>query len=441
MTVADPGDSTPRATRPTLGVVTLAPVTGEPDPTSGFSARNHEIVRRLAERADVTVFHLVAPGVDCGCGDDLSSTDVAVEHVVAASPVDGPIDRLRWAIRELVGSQRRRAWEGDVERGLAAVGARGAVVWGYPRTWPASRLAGLLPTLLLVEEQIRKPPTPGWRSRVRRAAGAIDRLAERRAFRPLECAAVISDREVPDARARFPHAEIEVIPLWIDLDYWQEEPSPEAVEAVKDELGPFVFVIGQMGRERNARGLRDVLDELTRRGTTPRVVVSSASAPHPLLEDVAYPSLTWLGEVDDPRPHYRAATATLVPSFLVQGMKTVVLQGWATGCPVVTTTPSSAAGGTTDGVGLLAGDTAADVAERLDRLLSDEGLAGRLVADGRRLLDERHGTQVLGASVDRALARAGIDLSSPATVVRTVAEAPTGTDPEGRGSAGAGLSS
>ena len=119
-------------------------------------------------------------------------------------------------------------------------------------------------------------------------------------------------------------------------------------------------------------------------------MVASNCGLHPILQEVA-DQFEFLGDVDDLRPYYRAATATLVPSFIVAGAKTTILQGWATGCPVVTTASAAASVGSTQETELLFGETPDEVAKRLCVLLGDPDLQLVLADEGACAVSERFG--------------------------------------------------
>ena len=110
-----------------------------------------------------------------------------------------------------------------------------------------------------------------------------------------------------------------------------------------------------------------------------------------------------LGPVEDPRPYYRGASVCLVPAFLVTGVKTQILQAWATGCPVVTT---EAAARTVRGVSdsdLVAADTPDDVARQLLRVLADEKLRRSISATGRVMVKKRHSPEDIAERMSKLI--------------------------------------
>ena len=116
---------------------------------------------------------------------------------------------------------------------------------------------------------------------------------------------------------------------------------------------------------------------------------------------------TFLGEVDDPRAHYWASLATLVPAFDVTGAKTTILQGWATGCPVITSSASAASVGGRDGVDLVTGDDADTVAAAVVRVLGNADLRASLAANGLERYRRQHTTKVVAAAIQATIDEAG----------------------------------
>jgi hypothetical protein len=92
----------------------------------------------------------------------------------------------------------------------------------------------------------------------------------------------------------------------------------------------------------------------------------------------------------DSRQAFAAGSVLVVPLRIASGIRMKVLEAWARGVPVVAT-PAAAAGlAADDGRELLLARDAEGFTAALVRLAGDRGLAGRLVAAGRRALSTRH---------------------------------------------------
>lgn len=107
------------------------------------------------------------------------------------------------------------------------------------------------------------------------------------------------------------------------------------------------------------------------------------------------PGVAVHADVPDIVPYLSAARVAVVPLVMGSGTRLKALEAFAAGRPVAGTSIGLAGLGVTDGSGALIGDSPADLAERIVRLLADDALAEKLVADGLAIAD-RHDWQALG---------------------------------------------
>ena len=368
---------------------------------NGFFPRYVELLRLLGRDHDLRIAYLRPPRPQYP--PDWSwlapSTDV-VEIPIEPLAVSRR-DRALRASRRIVGVDPAPTWHQALRRQLEAWGADVVIAVGHPLDVELhAATSPVIPTVSFVEEDHR--PLPEHR---RSAAGdalrSYEELARRRSAAPPQVSVVISSHELAWGRARHPRAEVVVVPHRIDTDTWAEttEPAPGA--------GPLdVLVVGAIETERNAEGLHAIACELSGRSDRPdqlRLCVVSQQRPHPMLDQLDPHLFCYLGAIEDVRPWYRAAAMALVPAFTVTGAKTTILQAWATGCPVVATTPAAEATGATHGVDVLAGATPREVASAVVRLAGDPELAGRLAAAGRAHLDEAHSAEGMARATNDAI--------------------------------------
>jgi glycosyltransferase involved in cell wall biosynthesis len=272
-------------------------------------------------------------------------------------------------------------------------------------------LPGRFPTVSFLEEDFSIHPEEQRTTPWGRWLARVEDWSERRPLRRSRCVVVIAEPEVEWARKAFSPAPVLVVPHTIDLNDWAAQPSS------LPDLGPrAVFVTGYLDHLRNARGLRAIIDAL--RGLDvpgkPQLVVASITGLHPILKEVS-DQFRFLGGVDDVRPYYKAADATLVPSFKVSGSKTTILQGWAARCPVVTSSVAAESVGWTDGFELLAGESPADVARHLCEVVASPALQSTLAQNGERALSQRFSSERVRQSIEEAL-RAASESSGAYTV-------------------------
>ncbi len=95
-------------------------------------------------------------------------------------------------------------------------------------------------------------------------------------------------------------------------------------------------------------------------------------------------------DVPDPAPYYAASRVAVVPIRAGGGSRVKILEAFAQGRPVVSTTLGAEGLAVGDERHLLIADRAEDFAAAVRRLLDDPDLAARLVAAGHQLVAERY---------------------------------------------------
>ena len=198
----------------------------------------------------------------------------------------------------------------------------------------------------------------------------------------------ISPRERQLARRRYPRSRHLYLPVALASGMPM---SPGSIED-RPPVDRKILTVGVYTHERNARGLAAVLDDIDRRGlgSILGVRVVSELGVHDCLAryvssgllEVAEPGAMLLSD------EYRNAWVALVPSFVVTGQKTTILQAWSEGCPVVTTRAAARSVGARDE--LLAGSTPRGVVSCLLTLREDGRLRARLVEGGHQAIARSH---------------------------------------------------
>lgn len=127
------------------------------------------------------------------------------------------------------------------------------------------------------------------------------------------------------------------------------------------------------------------------------------------------PSIAVTGYVEDPRPYLERSAALIVPVRAGGGMRVKILEALARGLPIVTTTIGYEGIDLVPGEHVLVGDTPAEFAAALIRLLRDPALGRRLAAAGRGVAEDRYDWQVVNPQVEtvfeQALARAAAPIA------------------------------
>jgi glycosyltransferase involved in cell wall biosynthesis len=249
------------------------------------------------------------------------------------------------------------------------------------------------PLVFFAEEDLSRLPSKG-------ATRHISRQQTMTRLREPEVVVVIAERERRWAEQRWPRSKSVVIPHGIDVDHWAAPVRPI------DDRPADAFAVGDFSHARNRAGLQAVVEEVERREADAGIVLGVASA-KPFDRDEGWTRshrIHEYGRIDDPRQGYAGSRVALVPSFQVTGVKTQILQAWAAGSPVVTTTAAAESVGALDGREVLAGANPGAVVDRLERVLADPQLADDLVTAGRRAVQAHFSLDALGAGVAEALA-------------------------------------
>jgi glycosyltransferase involved in cell wall biosynthesis len=108
-----------------------------------------------------------------------------------------------------------------------------------------------------------------------------------------------------------------------------------------------------------------------------------------------------VGEVDDLRPVYHRHRVMVAPIRAGSGTRLKILEAFAAGTPVVSTTLGAEGIESEPGRHLLLADSAADFAAAIEQVLADDQLARRLAAEGMSLVRERYDWSLVA---DRLLA-------------------------------------
>jgi polysaccharide biosynthesis protein PslH len=190
------------------------------------------------------------------------------------------------------------------------------------------------------------------------------------------------DRQsVVGARRGFnPQTRHKVIPICIDPG----DTQPLGPDIEKSEI----LFLGGMHWPPNADGVRWFSTEILPRvkATVPGVIFNAVGkVPPPELERLA--GVNAPGFVIDPEVYWRTCRVFIVPLRAAGGMRVKILDAWAHGVPVVSTTIGAEGIGYQDGEDILIADTPEDFASAIERILTDRTLAEAIGRAGRRTVE------------------------------------------------------
>jgi glycosyltransferase involved in cell wall biosynthesis len=213
----------------------------------------------------------------------------------------------------------------------------------------------------------------------------LDRESWWAAFHTIERRAQLLTVANPDEAVRLgPH--VAVVPNGADV------PDELATRAARPR--PVLTFVGLMRYEANRDGaawlVQHIVPELRRRlgdDFEVRIVGEATPAVRALA---AEPNVTVTGFVDDLERELARSDLVVVPLRLGTGTRLKILEGFAHGIPVVSTTIGAAGLDVRSGEHLLLADTPTEFASACARLLGDQALRAQVVDAARRLVESTY---------------------------------------------------
>ena len=207
----------------------------------------------------------------------------------------------------------------------------------------------------------------------------------------VQAAAAVSATSDDDAAAleRLGARRIVVVPNGVDT---------AAVAHTHPATSSELVYVGHYGYRPNALAALELVDDVLPRLRTacPAATVTIVGRdPDRELRSRASQSVRVTGAVPDVLPHLRKARALVMPLRSGGGTRLKVLEAFAAGVPVVSTRLGVQGLGLEDGEHVLLAETPDELAAAAIRVLSDDALAGRLSAAGRRLVEQRYDWNVV----------------------------------------------
>lgn len=148
--------------------------------------------------------------------------------------------------------------------------------------------------------------------------------------------------------------------------------------------------------------IRDILPEIAIRTSPVRLDLVGAAPPTWLVREEGE-TIAVHGEVPDILPFYAQSDVFVAPLRAGGGTRLKILEAFALGIPVVSTTIGCTGLGVEDGRHLLIADEGAHFARSVDRLLHDDGLRTQLIAAGRALVETRFDWRQIATAYEQDL--------------------------------------
>lgn len=260
------------------------------------------------------------------------------------------------------------------------------VMWQYVSTLPAQALRVMDRSrvdLLFQSEELARLPL-SWKEKILRRENLWKlRRYEHEVARQLSATVVCGPDDEKFLRREVSTAgRIKVLANGVDEQFFQREAFPP-----QPDPEPTILFCGAMDYSPNISGLAwyfEHCDAAVREKAPNRRVLIVGKNPSPAVQALAaLPGVTVTGEVPDVRPFYQRAWLQMIPLLIGGGTRLKIVESLALGTPVVSTTIGAQGLALEDGQHLLLGDSPADFAGAIVRMLSDSALRARLAEVGR----------------------------------------------------------
>lgn len=209
---------------------------------------------------------------------------------------------------------------------------------------------------------------------------------QRRAVRTFDRVFVCSARD----RERLGRSNVDVIPNGATIP---DRPLPEESD------GQTLLSVGSLRWRPNVDGLmffvREVLPLVQREIPGVRLLIVGSGAPDEVRRLDDGRRIRVLSNVPDVEPYYREATVAVVSLRVGGGTRLRLLEAFALGRPVVSTSVGCEGVETINGEHLLVSDEPRELAASCVALLREPALRRRLTARGRQLVAEKYGWEAI----------------------------------------------
>lgn len=236
----------------------------------------------------------------------------------------------------------------------------------------------------------------GWNGRLLSAEAERFRRFDRRTLERFDLLLAMSEDDQRELRSVSERPSA-IVPNGVDVDALRASPLPGT---------PTVLFTGTFGYAPNAEALRWLLSEIwpqvVARRPDARLLVVGKGVPDEIAA-LASPSVELAGWVPEMQPWFDRAQVVIVPMRSGGGTRLKVLDGLASGRPLVSTTMGVMGVDVRGDEQVLLADGAEPFAEAVVRVLDDPALAARLGAAGRQIAEQVYDWQAIGDRLEQLL--------------------------------------
>ena len=374
-------------------------------PIGGARARHWHLFRHVAAHHEIHVLVLRPPGEPSGTLPEHPFASFTTIDIPTAGPPRFSGTWLALRIRSLrhpaaawYTAEGRAAFRALIERVRPQ-----AIVYGMSWVLPYAPIAAGIPGI--VDEHNYDPLiTERMASRVQglsrvkwRIYAGLTAAAERRNLRQVRGIAACSPEEAAIFRREAPHATVALVPNGVNSAAYTVSPPGEGVVMT----GSFAYAPNRDGARRFVSRIWPRV-----RAAVPAARLRFAGmASDSALGDLAgTPGVTIAGTVEDMRTELAQARVAIAPIDIGAGTRIKILEAWAAGRPVVSTTIGAEGLGARDGETLFVRDDDDGFADCIVALLTDRGLATAMGAKGRAFVERSFDWRICAERFESLLA-------------------------------------
>lgn len=236
-----------------------------------------------------------------------------------------------------------------------------------------------------------------WSMRIRRFVGLLSLwLYEQRALRHCDLLVTLSEPDRQMLMRWQPKLNVVTVPSGVDLTQWPLCRQPQAP--------PQVLFVGNYFHPPNVEGALWLAYEvwpLVQASMPEARLILAGRSPTPAIQQLASATIQVPGTIDNLHEVYRQSRVVVAPIFWGSGVRIKILEGLATGLPLVTTALAAEGLALNHEQHALFAETPQTFAAAIVRILQTPALAAHLGDAGRQLITEHYDWQAIGLKLSQ----------------------------------------